>query len=286
MVPVVSQFIKEARSSIVLRQDEVKQILQDFSSLNGRQAHRLTTIKNELVNSKSFKQSDVPNPMFDSLQRIEKSKSNQSSALQSTLSRHDKGSFYNNPREHQQNLAFIDAKDSYLQDFMQERNSVLLGNPDLEKKQDENSDDSDILEERDQFFDVYLNQQFNQSLNTTSNAPVGITRKELELFSQKSSDGGPFQLNISEITNQMNPNSEKDTQASSFDYHLRRKNTIIPPRRDELTAKERQSMHLKKLHQIKDQGKMVEVYQNFRNSIYINSMSKDKNGILKQLQSF
>lgn len=143
---------------------------------------------------------------------------------------------------------------------MQERNSLLLGNTEQETKREEDnnqSDSSDILEERDQFFDVYLN---DQSLNTTSNGPVGITRKELELFSQKSSDGGPFQLNISEITNQMNPNSEKDTQASSFDYHLRRKNTIIPPRRDELTAKERQSMHLKKLHQIKDQSKMVEVY--------------------------
>ena len=75
---------------------------------------------------------------------------------------------------------------------MQERNSLLLGNTEQETKREEDnnqSDSSDILEERDQFFDVYLN---DQSLNTTSNGPVGITRKELELFSQKSSDGGPF----------------------------------------------------------------------------------------------
>lgn len=115
MVPVVSQFIKEARSSIVLKKEEVKEMLSDFS-VNSRQYHRLTTVKHEnLVNSKSFKQSDMPNPMFDSLQQIEKTKSNHS-PLPSFQSRNEKASFYNNPREHQQNLAFIDAKENYLQD--------------------------------------------------------------------------------------------------------------------------------------------------------------------------
>lgn len=96
MVPVVSQFIKEARSSIVLKKEEVKEMLSDFSG-NSRQYHRLTTVKNgikheSLVNSKSFKQSDMPNPMFDSLQQIEKTKSNHS-PLPSFQSRNEKASF-------------------------------------------------------------------------------------------------------------------------------------------------------------------------------------------------
>lgn len=303
LLPVVSEFLRDARSSMVLdKSKNSKKLLlseQDYSDFNQlrnkknqpsqqteQDVHplkptserRLTNVREEDEESKEEESEVWSNT------NIEAKKKNKVRSLYET-----------SRRDRYPNLGFLDAKE----EFKRDRNMSMFGNPEgrCDTNEDDVVDSARIEMQRQTIINGIMNDR-DRAYNQTNpqDEPLGSSRTPSNRFAtasarndfeNQSENSSEDQIPFKNIFESENPafqqNNYQDTMP--FKSSIRRKQTILPPKQKEIDFQRRQSKNMKRLETLKLGHEAFGEFKIMRNTIHQKSLSNGHRHT-QQLKSF